>query len=561
MDADGIHEISEVGDKTVAEDRAVLVWIVDLVQPPMPPGGLCKLAMSMPKTTTRRNLLRSAAAACAVATARKAFTWAFEERKLTVHTEVAIGTVRPELHGHFIEHLGSCVYGGLWVGKGSSIPNINGHRKDAIEYLRAVGIPVLRWPGGCFADDYHWRDGIGPLAKRPKSVNLHWGKYVEDNSYGTHEFIELCRLIGAEPYLAGNVGSGAPQEMRDWMEYCNFPSGSTLAAERAANGSPEPFNVRYWGVGNENWGCGGRMTPDEYATHYRRFSTYLSGFGETRPYLIACGPSRNDTNWTRRFMEAVPRRDRIHGYAMHYYVRGRDYPTKFSVDNLREQLSAYVDMEKAVLQQRALLDSFDPERKIGLLIDEWGVWDQMLPEEEKRRGRLWMQITMRSAVAAALGLNIFHRQADKLVMGNIAQMVNVLHSLLLTEGERCVRTSTYYAFELMKPHRGKTSVLVENADASPLAVSASASRQGRELVITFVNPRHDTGVRLSCRLVGASASGAAGRVLHHDDFNACNSFDHPNSIVPGAQSVTTSGNTISLDLPPLAICTTTVQLS
>ncbi len=263
-------------------------------------------------TFTRRGFTLTASAVCfSVLTSRKAFTFPSEEKRLEIHSGEEVGRIRPELHGHFAEHLGSCIYGGLWQGAR--------YRQQAIEYLRAVGIPVLRWPGGCFADDYHWRDGIGARALRPKSVNLHWGKYVEDNSFGTHEFIGLCRQIGAAPYLAGNVGTGTPQELRDWMEYCNHPSGSTLAAERAANGSAEPFQVRYWGVGNENWGCGGQMTPEEYASHYRRFATFLRGFGETRPFLIACGPNRNNLDWTRRFLDNLGGRlGQVNGYAMHF---------------------------------------------------------------------------------------------------------------------------------------------------------------------------------------------------------------------------------------------------
>src|SRR3989441_7004259 len=211
---------------------------------------------------SRRRFVSSAGAALAsMLTYRKGFSYSQLEQRVNVQVDVEIGAIRPELHGHFAEHLGSCVYGGLWVGPNSPIPNIHGYRRQAVEYLRALGVPVLRWPGGCFADDYHWRDGIGPREKRPRRVNIHWGNYTEDNSFGTHEFVALCRAIGAEPYFAGNVGSGTPQELRDWVEYCNYPSGSTLADERAANRSAEPFRVRYWGIGNENWGCGGQMTP------------------------------------------------------------------------------------------------------------------------------------------------------------------------------------------------------------------------------------------------------------------------------------------------------------
>jgi alpha-N-arabinofuranosidase len=499
-------------------------------------------------------------------TARKGFGLQAVTTKVAVHTEIPVATIRPELHGHFAEHLGSCIYGGLWVGKNSPIPNINGHRKQAVEYLREVGIPVLRWPGGCFADDYHWRDGIGLAEKRPRRVNIWWGMYTEDNSFGTHEFIELCRLIQAEPYFAGNVGSGTPHELRDWMEYCNYPSGSTLSDERIANGAKEPFGVRYWGVGNENWGCGGTMTPEEYAGLYRRFATYLSrrtaSFGGIRPYLIACGPSRNDIDWTKRFLDTIGTRGArlVHGYSMHFYSRGKSNATKFTVENLREQLSSFAEMEKAIGQQYAMLRGFDPEGRIEFILDEWGVWDVIAPEDTKRYGALWQQITMRSAVAAAMGLNVFHRQADKLVMGNIAQTVNVLHSLLLTEGEHCIRTSTYYAFELLKAHRAKTAVRTENPDGSPLGLSMSASRKEGELVLTFVNPSHEKALSVECPIAGGSPRSAAGRILQHPDFNACNTFESPNTIIPKDHRVEVSSKGVRVELPPLAIVTAAVAL-
>ncbi|HOK48403.1 MAG TPA: alpha-L-arabinofuranosidase C-terminal domain-containing protein, partial [Bryobacteraceae bacterium] len=364
--------------------------------------------------------------------------------------------------------------------------------------------------------DYHWRNGIGPVEKRPKIVNIHWGNYVEDNSFGTHEFIGLCRLIGAEPYIAGNVGSGTPQELRDWVEYCNYPSGSSLADERAANGSPEPFRVRYWGIGNENWGCGGNMTPEEYAAHYRRYATFVRPMGDTRPFPIACGPSSNNRDWTRGFFSSMPARrggpgpgrgpapgGPTSGFAMHFYIRGPVLPTKFNANQLREQLARFADLERAIVEQRALMDTFDPNRLWGLIVDEWGVWDAMDAAEEKQFGRLWMQSTMRTAVAGALGLNVFHRQADKLYMCNIAQTVNVLQSVILAHGNDCIRTSTYYAFQMQKPHRGKIAVRAHTGDPSPLGLSVSASKGGGELVATFVNPREDVHLKVNCGVTGA----------------------------------------------------------
>jgi alpha-N-arabinofuranosidase len=536
---------------------------------------------SKPSFTRRAFTGGAGAALFSVIATRKGFSAPVEQTDIEIHTRAEIGTISPLLHGSFAEHLGSCVYGGIWVGKNSSIPNIEGYRTQAVEYLKELGIPVLRWPGGCFADDYHWRDGIGPIAKRPKRVNIHWGNYVEDNGFGTHEFIRFCRLIGAEPYLAGNLGSGSPEELRDWVEYCNYPSGSSLSDERAANGSAEPFRVRFWGVGNENWGCGGNMSGDEYATHFKRFQTYVRPFGDIRPFTIACGPNRNDAEWTRRFMSvAGPSASRARGvlpsgFAMHYYQSGRDVPTKFSVENMREQFNLVTRMEEAIVVQRGLLDSYlhvpsaaqvppgvTPQRpQVQLIVDEWGVWDRMIPEEENSFGKLWMQSTMRSAVVGAMGLNVFHRQADKLFMCNIAQTVNVLQSVLLAHEKNCVRTSSYYAFALQKPHRGNTAVRTSAPGDSPLGISVSASRKGNDLVVTLINPKHDTAMKVNCALPGASASSAHAQLLYHPDYNACNTFEQPNVIVPKEHPVSVAGGRLSMDLPAMSISTVTVRLS
>ena len=513
-----------------------------------------------PSLTRRGFALGAGVSLFSAITSRKVVAAQSQQQKVEVDAGVEIGTVSPLLHSSFAEHLGSCVYGGLWVGKNSRIPNTDGYRTQAVEYLKALGIPVLRWPGGCFADDYHWRDGIGPAEKRPKRVNIHWGNYVEDNSFGTHEFIGLCRLIGAEPYLAGNVGSGTPDELRDWTEYSNYPSASTLAEERAANGSPEPFKVRYWGVGNENWGCGGNMSPEEYASHFRRFRTYLPPFGGTRPFTIACGPNGNNLDWTRRFMESVSR-NFPDGFAMHFYSNGANVPTKFTVENMRQQLSSFARLEQGIIEQRALLDTYDKKRQVQLMVDEWGVWDRMIPEEEKQYGRLWMQSTMRSAVAAGMGLNVFQRQADKLYMCNIAQTVNVLHSVVLAHENNCIRTSSYYAFEMQKPHRSKTAVRVAAEDSSPLALSVSASRKDNELVLTFINPKDDVHMKVNCGLTGVKALLAQGQLLSHSDFNAANTFDNPIQIVPKEHTVRVGGSRLALELPPISMASVIVRLA
>ena len=532
---------------------------------------------------TRRRVLQSAgAASLASVLPRAVFSQGAGARKAAIYANQEIGTIRPELHSHFAEHLGSCVYGGIWVGKQSPIPNINGYRKETVDYLKELGVPVLRWPGGCFADDYHWRDGIGPAEKRPKTVNTNWGGYVEDNSFGTDEFIAFCRLIGAEPYIAANVGAGSPEEMRNWMEYCNQPSGSTLSEMRAANGSAQPYRVRYWGVGNELWGCGGNYKAEQAAAEFRHFATFARAFGNLRPYLVGCGPNQNNLQWTRGFMDTLAGNRQPDGYSVHHYSDSNFPPLSFTPEGMYAQFNTFKRVEQTIVQQRNLMDSYDPNRRIGIFLDEWGVWDHgVTQEEERRNGRLWQQQSMRSAIAAALGLNVFNRHADKLYMCNIAQMVNVLQSMLITdgpEGRNCVRTTSYYAFMLFKPHRQKMSIHAEaDGGAAPAAVppagrggakqapepppglSISASRQGNQLIVTLVNPRHDADMQVDCALYGITGRTGTAQILHDADLNAYNSFENPNRITIKSHPVTVESGRIAVDLPALSVVTATIE--
>lgn len=490
------------------------------------------------------------------------------ERTVILRTRDAIGVIRPELHGHFLEHLGTATYGGIWVGRDSPVPNIDGLRLEAVEHLRTMGVPVLRWPGGCFADNYHWRQGIGPPSGRPRTVNHSWGGMIEDNGFGTHEFMHLCALTGAQPYLAGNMGSGSPAELRDWVEYCNYPAGSTLADERRANGAPEPFRVRYWGVGNESWACGGHMSPEEYAALYARFATFIPACGGTVPYLIAVGPNNNDTAWTRRFFTALARERAfappIHGYTMHMYSWGTCPATAYTPDAVREQLATYDRLEHAIIEQRAYLDSLVPllgRGQVDLLVDEWGNWDVSEPDVEEAHGRFWQQNTVRDAVGAALGLNVFHRQADKLAMCNLAQIANVLHAPLLTSGDRCVRTPTWYTFALMKEHRGRTAVKVENTSMAAEDVSVSASRDDRAVIVTVANPDPLTGRGVRLVLDGATAAGTECQLIAHADRNACNTFDAPDTVIPHPVAARCSGDIVTVELPPLSVAHMRIALA
>lgn len=467
--------------------------------------------------------------------------------------ETPIGFIRPELHGHFAEHVGSCVEEGIWVGEDSAIPNTNGLRTDVLNALKRLRIPALRWPGGCYADDYHWEDGVGPRDKRPRRVNLWWGHHVETNCFGTHEFIQLCRHLGAEPYLAGNVGSGTPREMRDWMEYCNFNGDSTLARRRASNGSPQPFGVKLWGVGNENWGCGGNFCPESYAREFRRFATYLGPFGGVQPYLIACGPDGNDADWTRRFLTAygaTPQHrygaGRLSAIAAHYYC-GTAGPSATDFDSMQwyELLDKALRMEDLIRTQRATIDSFEPYgRNVGLVIDEWGTWHLPTPGATQ----LWQQSTLRDALAAALTLDTFHRHAEKLVMCNLAQLVNVLQSLVLTFGERMLLTPTYHVFEMYQSHQGGQSLrTICEAPPTPFPLGeekrqlpgliGSASMKSGGLTISVVNPNATVPVEAILDVRGFAARRATVSELSHDDLTIHNTFEIPDALHPETQDV------------------------
>jgi alpha-N-arabinofuranosidase len=493
---------------------------------------------------------------------------------ISVLLDEPIALIRPELHGQFAEHLGGCVNGGLWVGENSSIPNFGGLRTDVLNALKRLRIPVLRWPGGCFADDYHWEDGIGPRKDRPRRVNTWWGMDIEDNAFGTHEFLMLCRHLGCQPFLAGNVGSGSPREMRDWVEYCNFASDSTLARRRARNGSPQPLGVRYWGVGNEAWGCGGNFCPEDYGAQYKRFATYLRDFPGAPLFLIACGPDGNKPDWTRRFLRKIASGDarfnyRIHGLGAHYYC-GTAGPsaTEFDVNQWYELLHKAAGVEQLIREQRAAMDEFDPQRKIGLLIDEWGTWH--FPTPGRDPGHLWQQNTLRDALAAALTLDTFHRHADQLVMANIAQLVNVLQAMVLTEGEKMILTPTYYVFDLYQPHQGGRSVRtvfdvqpIRFAAADTMAqlsgLSGSASVRANLLTLTVVNPHASLPQEARIDLAGRPIGRATSSTLSDDDLAAHNSFAEPNRISPSEQALEIEPGDIRHVFPPASV--TRLQLA
>ena len=372
------------------------------------------------------------------------------------------GKISRHIYGHFAEHLGRCIYDGLWVGRDSDIPNTDGVRNDVIEALKALDIPNLRWPGGCFADDYHWRDGIGPQDQRPRRINIHWGQVIETNAFGTHEFLNLCELLGAEPYIAGNVGSGTPQEMRDWIEYMTFDGDSEMANLRRANGRDKPWKVKYFGIGNENWGCGGNMTPEYYADLYKRFATFARDFSGNRLTRIGCGPGGIDSHWSEVVMQRVGRR--MQGYSLHYYTLSASWNDKLPATGFDEAkwfgiLKDCLRMEEAITTATTEMDKVDRQKRIKLFVDEWGSWYRTEPGHQGYG--LYQQNTLRDALLAGLTFHIFHEHNDRVQMANIAQTVNVLQAMILTRDKQMLLTPTYHVFEMYKVHQDATHLPVE----------------------------------------------------------------------------------------------------
>lgn len=464
------------------------------------------------------------------------------EATAVVHGDQDGGQISRHIYGHFMEHLGRCIYDGLWVGEDSPIPNTRGIRNDVIQSLKALNAPNLRWPGGCFADDYHWRDGIGPRAERPKRVNIHWGQAIETNAFGTHEFLDLCELVGAEPYIAGNVGSGTPQEMRDWIEYLTYDGDSELANLRRANGRDKPWKIKYFGVGNENWGCGGNMTPEYYADLYKRFATLCRDLSGNRLTRIACGPGGLDNN---RWTEVVTPRvgNRMQGYSLHFYTVPTPWSDKYAATGFGEKqwfsiLHESLRMDELLTETKKIMDPIDERRQIGLYVDEWGTWYKTEPGTNPRF--LYQQNSLCDALVAGLTFHVFHRHNDRVKMANIAQTVNVLQAMILTKGEKMLHTPTYHAFEMCKVHQDTTRLPVEVSapdyklgDQSMPSLSVSASRDADgNVYVSLVNTHASSAIKLECDLHGVEASKVSGRVLTADALDAHNTFEQPNNVHP-----------------------------
>lgn len=484
---------------------------------------------------------------------------------ITVRADQPGGVIRREIYGHFAEHLGRLVYDGLWVGPDSSIPNTRGIRNDVIEALRRIEVPVLRWPGGCFADEYHWRDGIGPREQRPKRVNTHWGMVIEDNRFGTHEFMDLCELVGADAYISGNVGSGTPQEMMEWVEYLTSDADSAVADERRRNGREKPWAVKYFGVGNESWGCGGNMRPEYYADLYRQYQTFVKNYPGSRVRKVACGSNGADFNWTDVVMSRVPAH-MMWGISLHWYTLPtgkwdhKGAATGFPVEQWDSTIANAWRMEELVRGHLAVMDKYDKDRRVGLVVDEWGTWYD--PEPGTNPGFLYQQNSIRDAVVAGMNLNLFNNHCDRITMANIAQTVNVLQALILTEGGRMVLTPTYHVFEMYKVHQGATLLpttpppddyAVGERKVPSVYASASRDKAGR-IHVSLVNARPDAVATVTVTVAGARPGAVAGRVITAEKLDAHNTFADPDAVRPAAlEGAKLQGDKLVVTLPAKSV--------
>ena len=463
------------------------------------------------------------------------------------------------IYGQFSEHLGHGIYGGIWVGENSTIPNTDGIRKDVVEALRRIQVPVVRWPGGCFADEYHWMDGIGPRDKRPQMVNTNWGGVTEDNSFGTSEFLEFCKLVGCEPYITGNLGSGTVQELSQWVEYVNSDNVSPMTELRKKYGRDRSWGVKYWGLGNESWGCGGNMTPEYYSYLARRYGNFMRTYGKNRPFKIACGPAGDDYNWTNVVMKIAG--NYIDGLSLHYYSFANDKTaTDFNEAGWFDIMNKTLKMEEYIQKNSAIMDKYDPGKRVALVVDEWGTWYKVEPGTNP--AFLYQQNTMRDAVAAACNLNIFNNNCDRVRMANIAQTINVLQSMILTKGDSMVCTPTYYVFDLFKVHQNammvpsnvRTSPYVFNGDSLP-AVNCSASVDAEDVMhVSLCNIDPDSPEKIEIDMKSFTAQGGTGQVLTADKMNADNTFENPDEVVPRVFSdFRLDGGKVEVNMPPMSV--------
>lgn len=548
----------------------------------------------------RRFLQASSLAGAAFAFAARPAWSATADAHIEVLLDENVGTIAPEIYGQFTEQLGGVIYDGVWVGEGSSTPNVHGIRKQIIDLMKQIHVPVVRWPGGCFADSYDWRDGIGPRKDRPTRTNF-WAddpdaarlkgnavQLYENNAFGTDEFMRFCHLIGAEPYLASNLRSLPAMAFSRWVEYCNSPTGSTtLAKQRTANGSSAPYDVKYWGVGNESWGCGGNFEPEEYAEEFRRFTTWVPHYGVPLSF-VGSGPNDNNLEWTNGFFEALRRKNymprELHGWSVHYYtwnlsmgkttdwVAGKRDALDFDETEWYELFLQGLYMEEIVRAQWGLLGEFDPNRNIKLVVDEYGAWYKSGTQLDPTH-LLGQQVTLRDALLTAMTLDIFNRHAEKVGMAACAQLVNNLNALFFSHEEKFITTPVFHVFDMYSAHQGAQSLRVNfsspqvhyqrNGKPTTLAgLLGSASMLGKTVTITATNPDlkesklTEIALRGSARIASAEAS-----VLTDTDMHAHNTFEQPNAVQTKKLAVEVQGDRVNATIPPASVSRITIQLA
>ncbi|PTB97060.1 alpha-N-arabinofuranosidase [Marivirga lumbricoides] len=488
----------------------------------------------------------------------------FGQKKATnveINAQNVKDTISRHIYGHFAEHLGRGVYDGIYVGESAKIPTTDGVRNDIIEALKELKIPNLRWPGGCFADTYHWKDAIGPKEDRKAIENMSWGGYREDNSFGTHEFLNLCESLGAEPYLAVNMNSGSVAEAVDWKQYVNHKNGSSYLTDlRKENGREKPWNVKYWGIGNESWGCGGEMTVDYYVNLYKRYAIAMAG---NDMYRIAVGPGEPDYNWTEVLMKEIPLR-LMEGISVHHYSvidwSDKGSSTAFSADEYFQTMAKAWFMEEFITKNSEIMDQYDPEKKVALIVDEWGGWYETDPEGN---GALYQQNTMRDAMIAGVTLNVFNNHADRVKMANLAQTVNVLQAIILTEGQKMLLTPTYHVMEMYKVHQDAALLPIEmNSDAMysrgdkeipALSVSASKDKAG-VIHVSIVNIHDSESQEVNFMLADLKGKSVSAEILQSEKLQDLNDFDNPDKVAPKVfKGFKNRQGQINMNIPPFSI--------
>lgn len=474
------------------------------------------------------------------------------------------GQISKYIYGHFAEHLGRCIYDGMWVGKDSKVPNSNGIRLDVVEALKNLNIPVLRWPGGCFADEYHWKDGIGPERNRKRQVNTHWGMVTETNAFGTHEFMELCDMIGCEPYIAGNLGSGTIKDMQDWVDYLSCEKGTAMSELREQNGREKPWRLPFFGIGNESWSCGGNMTPEYYSDLYKRYQTFVKNYPGNHVRKIACGANDNDYNWTEVVMKRAA--SFMWGLSLHYYTKVNNnfsemgYSHKFNEDEWYNIIKYSYQMDEYIKGHSEIMDKYDPEKKVAMVVDEWGTWYKALAGTNKRF--LHQQNTIRDAVSAAIHFNTFHKYNDRVKMANLAQTVNVLQAVLLTYDDVMIKTPTYHVFDLYKCHMDSTyiDVSVDSGLYRGLPetdTTASINEETGTIFVSVCNSNPEIEAEYNVDLLGLNREASVCcRILTGSEITSHNTPEEPDKVsIAEFTNFCVEENRISCKLPPRCVAT------